>query len=276
MTNSTTDVRIHPTATVHPSARLGAGCEIGPYAVVEADAVLGERCLLGAGAVIKRYTEMGDDNRIHEHAVLGGEPQDLKFKGHRSFLRLGHRNVVREHVTLHRATGAEGETRLGSDNFLMAQCHVGHECRIGDHVIMANGVLLAGHVQVADRAFVPGGTAVHQFCRIGRNSLAGGVTAIRQDVLPFTLATGSPARTIGLNSIGLRRAGFSADEIRLLRRALRALFAAGPKEERLRELEAFANPLAAELAAFVRSSKRGVCPLRRRVRGAAAPEPVDD
>jgi UDP-N-acetylglucosamine acyltransferase len=272
-------VSIHPSATVHPGARLGAGTVIGPHAVVEDEVTLGERCVLGAGAVVKRYTEMGDDNRIHEYAVLGGEPQDLKFKGHATYLRLGHRNVVREHVTLHRATGAGGETRIGSDNFLMAQCHVGHECRVGDHVIMANGVLLAGHVQIGDRAFIPGGTAVHQFCRIGRNALAGGVTAIRQDVLPFTLVTGSPARTIGLNSIGLRRAGFSAEELRLLRRALRTLLATGARDQRLTELEASAAPLVRELAAFARASKRGVCPLRRRRRGSAAgddPAPQDD
>lgn len=263
------DVRIHPTATVDAGARLGAGTEIGPYAVVEADVVIGERCVLAAGAVVKRHTTLGDDNRVHEHCVLGGPPQDLKFKGQVSYLRIGHRNVFREHVTVHRATGEGGETRLGDDNFLMAGCHVGHECRVGNHVVMANATLLAGHVQVGDRVFLPGGTAVHQFTRIGRNALAGGVTAIRQDVLPFTLVTGSPARTIGLNTIGLRRNGFTPDELRLLRRALRALFAPGPRAARLRDVDGIASPHAAELAAFVRASQRGICGLRRRATAAA-------
>jgi UDP-N-acetylglucosamine acyltransferase len=264
----TATVRIHPTAVVHPGAVLGEGCAIGPHAVIEDAVTLGARCVIEAGAVVKSHTTLGDDNHVHEHAVLGGPPQDLKFKGHVSHVRIGHRNVLREHVTVHRATAEGGETRIGNDCFLMAQCHVGHECRIGDHVILANATLLAGHVRVDDRAFLPGGTAVHQFCRIGRNTLAGGVTAIRQDVLPFTLVTGSPARTIGLNSIGLRRAGFSAADLRLLRRALRVLFGAGGKEERLRELEAFDAPQVRELVEFVRTSRRGVCDLRRNVRGA--------
>ncbi len=263
-TRTMNDVHIHPTAVVHHGARIGPGSEIGPHAVIEDETVLGERCRVEAGVVIKRFTHLGDDNQVFEHAVLGGPPQDLKFKGHTSFLRIGQRNVIREGVTLHRATAEGGETRIGSDNFLMAGVHVGHECRVGDHVIMANAVLLAGHVQVSDRVFLPGGTAVHQFCRIGRNSLAGGVTAIRQDVLPFTLVTGSPARTVGLNTIGLRRAGFSAIDLRLLRRGLHAWFVPGTREERLRALAAIDSPHIEEWLEFLAQSKRGICGRPRR------------
>lgn len=262
--------RVHPTAIVHPGARIGAGSEVGPHAVIEDQVVIGERCTIAAGAVIKRFTEIGDDNTLGEHVVLGGAPQDLKFKGQISFVRIGHRNVLREGVTVHRATGEGGATTIGDDTFLMAGCHVGHECRVGDAVIMANAVLLAGHVRVDSRAFVPGGTAVHQFCRIGRNSLAGGVTAIRRDVLPFTLVTGSPARTVGLNRVGLRRAGFSSTDLLLLQRALRVLLGPGALEERLRQTAEIESVHVAEILEFIRSSERGYCGGARRQRRAAA------
>lgn len=262
--------RIHPTAVVHHGARIGAGTEIGAHVVVEDEVVIGERCAIAAGVVIKRFTEMGDDNTISEYAVLGGPPQDLKFKGQTSFVRIGHRNVLREGVTVHRATAEGAATVIGDDTFLMAECHVGHECRIADSVIMANAVLLGGHVRIDSRAFIPGGTAVHQFCRIGRNSLAGGVTAIRRDVLPFTLVTGSPARTLGLNRVGLRRAGFSSTDLLLLQRALRVLLGPGALEERLRRTAAIESAHVAEILEFIRSSKRGYCGSARRQRRSAA------
>lgn len=249
---------IHPTAVVDPHARLAEGVRVGPYAVIESDVIVGERTEIRAHAVLKRFTVMGDDNVVHEHAVLGGEPQDVGFKGASSRLRIGHRNRIREGVTMHRATAAGGETVVGSDGFFMAYAHIAHECRVGDRVIMANNTALAGHVEVADRAFLAGGAMVHQFCRVGRLAMVGGMSKVVQDCLPFVITDGAPARARGLNVVGLRRAGHGAAEIRALKDAYRLLVRSGqPLAEALAEMEDMRDPLVDELAAFVRASKRG-------------------
>jgi UDP-N-acetylglucosamine acyltransferase len=248
---------IHPTAVVDPGARLAEGVVVGPLAVVEAETTIGARCELLARAVVKRYTVLGEDNGVHEGAVLGGEPQDVSFRGGPSALVIGDRNRIREGVTVHRA-GASGETRIGSDCYLMAYAHVAHDDRLGDGVILANNVALAGHVQVADRAFLSGGVVVHQFCRIGRLAMVGGNSKIVQDCLPFVITDGVPGRARGLNVVGLRRAGFTASQLRALKHAYRTLLrSALPLETALARLDGMADPLADELAAFVRASKRG-------------------
>jgi UDP-N-acetylglucosamine acyltransferase len=198
-------MQIHPTALIHASAQLAAGCVIHAYAVI------GQHCVLDEGVV------------VHPFAVVGGDPQDLSFDANTtSGVRIGARTVIREHVTISRATRAGKSTEIGSDCFLMAGCHVAHDCRIGDRVVIANAVLLAGHIDVADRAFVGGGAVVHQFCRIGESAMIGGGARISLDIPPFSLVTERNA-VIGLNVVGLRRRGFKREVLEEIKRAFRAV-----------------------------------------------------
>jgi UDP-N-acetylglucosamine acyltransferase len=249
---------VHPTAVVDPGARLGDDVTIGPHAVVEGDVVVGARCEVRAHATLKRFTTLGTDNVVHEGAVLGGEPQDLAFTGDDSRLVIGDRNRIREGVTIHRSTLAGGTTVVGSDCFLMAYAHIAHDNRIGDQVILANNVALAGHVQIADRAFLGGYAGVHQFCRVGRLAMLGGQAKVVQDCLPFVITDGNPARARGLNTVGLKRAGIPSAERHTLKEAYRLLLRAGlPLEAALERLSGLGSPLVDELIAFVKASKRG-------------------
>ena len=249
---------IHSTAVVHPRAELGAGGRVGPYVVIEADVVIGADCEIGAHAVVKRFTTLGARNRVFEHATLGGEPQDVKFKGEASQLVIGDDNLIREYVTLHRASGAGAATRIGSRNFLMIGVHVAHNCEIGDDIICANDVALAGHIRIEDHAFLSNNVGCHQFIRIGRYAMVGGKSKIVQDVLPFFTTDGNPARVRGLNTVGLRRAGFDADARRHLKRAYQLLFRAGlPLAVALAELEQLDDEHVRYLVNFIHNSKRG-------------------
>ncbi len=249
---------VHPSAVVAPRARLGRGVVIGPLAVVEDDTTIGDACEIRAHAVVKRFTTLGAGNRIHEGAVLGGEPQDVSFAGQETALVIGDRNVIREGVTIHRSTRPGGATVVGSDCFLMAYVHVAHDNRIGDRAILANNVMLAGHVEVGERAFLGGGSGVHQFCRVGRLAMVGGNAKVVQDCLPFVISDGHPARARGLNVVGLRRAGITPAQLRTLHEAYRLLLRSGHRlEPALEKLAALADPLVDEWIAFVRSSKRG-------------------
>lgn len=251
-------MNIHPTALVDSGARLGAGVVVGPYAIVESDSDIGDGCEIRAHAVVKRFTRLGRENVVHEGAVLGGEPQDLAFGGGPTALIIGDRNVIREGVTIHRGSSADSPTRVGSDCFLMAYSHVAHDDRLGDGVILANAVLLAGHVDVGDRAFLSGGVVVHQFCRVGRLAMVGGNSKVVMDCLPFANASGVPARAAGLNVVGLRRAGIGPDARRALQRAYRVLLRSGlPLAAALEEMAGLSDPLVDEMIAFARSTKRG-------------------
>jgi UDP-N-acetylglucosamine acyltransferase len=249
---------IHPTAIVSPRAELGADVRVGPYAVIEADVQIGDACEIGTHAVVKRYTILGARNRVFEHATLGGEPQDVKFRGEPSQLIIGDDNLLREYVTLHRASGEGEVTRIGSRNFLMIAVHVAHNCLIGDDNIFANDVALAGHITVEDHAFLSNNVGCHQFVRIGRYAMVGGKAKIVQDVLPFFTTDGNPARVRGLNSVGLRRAGFATESRRQLKRAYQLLFRAGlPLAAALAELEQMDDEHVRHLAVFIRNSRRG-------------------
>jgi UDP-N-acetylglucosamine acyltransferase len=248
---------IHPLAAIAPGARLGAGVRVGPFAVIEEDTEIGDGCEIAAHAVIRRYTRMGARNRVAEHAVIGGEPQDLKFAGWPSFVVIGTGNVIREGVTIHRANEEGGETRLGDGNFLMAYCHIAHECRIANRTIIANGVLAAGFVGIGDGAFVSGNVVIHQFARVGRLAMVGGLARISQDCLPFMITEGSPARVRGVNVIGLKRAGVPAPDVAALKRALALLRSGMLLREVLVELESSESTLVRELAQFIRDAKRG-------------------
>ena len=231
---------IHPTAIIENYVEIGPDCEIGAY------------------AVIKRFTRIGARNRIFEHTVIGGEPQDVKFKGEESYLEIGDDNVIREFCTFHRANGEGQTTLIGSRNFFMVGVHVAHNCVIGDDNIFANEVALAGHIQIEDHVFLSNNVGAHQFVRMGRHAMIGGKSKIVQDVLPFFITDGNPARVRGVNSTGLRRAGFSEDERRALKDAYRLLFrSATPIQDALRELEQIDDEHVAHLVSFIRGSKRG-------------------
>ena len=253
-------MNIHPAAIVSPSAKIGINVTIGPFAVVEEDTEIGEGCDIRSHGVIKRFTTLGQSNIVHEGAVLGGEPQDISFIECRSYLRIGANNRIREGVTIHRGSQPDSETVVGSGCFLMANSHIAHNCRLGDRVIIANNVALAGYVEIEDQAFISGGVVVHQFTRIGRLAMIGGNAKIVQDCLPFVITDGAPGRAHGLNIVGLRRAGLKPHEIRILKEAYRLLLRSGfSLEDGLARLEGIDDPLVAQLIEFVRSSKRGFC-----------------
>jgi UDP-N-acetylglucosamine acyltransferase len=251
-------LEIHPTAVVSPRAELAPGVRVGPYAVVEDEVIIGAGSEVAAHAVVKRFTVMGERNRVFEHATIGGEPQDVKFEGERSGLVVGDDNIIREHVTIHRACGEGEVTRLGSRNFLMVGVHVAHNCVVGDDNVFANGAALAGHIEVEDHTFFSSNVGCHQFVRVGRYAMVGGKSKIVQDVLPFFTTDGNPPRVRGLNSVGLRRGGFGAEARANLKRAYRLLFRSGlPLERALEEIEALGDEHAAHLADFIRGSRRG-------------------
>jgi UDP-N-acetylglucosamine acyltransferase len=255
---------IHPTAIISPSAKIAAGVGVGPYTVIEDDVVIGDGCEIASHAVIKQFTTLGRGNRIFEHAVLGGSPQDLKFKGEKSRLVIGDDNLIREGVTLHRASGAGEATVIGSRNFLMIGCHVAHNCVIGDDNIFANEVALAGHITVEDHVFLSNGVGCHQFVRLGRYAMVGGKSKVVQDVLPFFTTDGNPPRVRGLNAVGLRRAGFSTDERHALKKAYQILFRSGlALEDALGEMAQLGDKNVRHLVNFIRGSDRGFSRARR-------------
>lgn len=252
---------IHPTAVVHPDARIAPGCRIGPHAVIDAHVEIGESCDVGPLVHLTGHTRIGARNRFHAGAVVGDAPQDFKYDGSATRLRIGDDNVFREHVTVHRSNKTSEDTVIGNGNFLMAGSHVGHNCEIGNHNIIANGALLAGHVHLADRVFVSGTCIVHQSCRIGRLALMQGGSAISTDLPPFCISRGANGLA-GLNTIGLRRAGIEAADRLLLRRAYHRLFRSRlPRQAALAAArEEFAGvALIGELIDFVASTRRGIC-----------------
>ena len=210
------------------------------------------------GSIVKPGVTVANNNTLHEYAVLGGEPQDLGFNGHTSFVEIGSGNVFRESVTVHRSK-TEGETtRLGNDNFLMANVHIGHDCQLGNNVVIAPSSGLGGFVSVDDKAFISGGVMVHQFVNIGRFAMIGGNSKITQDVLPFMTTDGNPAEVHGLNIVGLRRAGFDRTMLSELKQAYRILFAGNDKlENKLEQLKGLSGEAVAHLIEFINRAKRG-------------------
>lgn len=218
---------IHPLAAVDPGAVLGPNCSVGPFAVVERGAVLGEGCVLAAHAVARGWATLGPGVRVDSFAVVGGDPQDLSFDPSvASRAEVGEGSVLREHVTVHRATAAGAATRVGRGCLLMAGAHVAHDCAVADRVILANGCMLGGHVEVGAGAFVSGGVAVHQFCRIGEGSMTSGNAVVTEDVAPHLIAHGRN-EAAGLNLVGLRRRGTAPQAVAELKRAYREVFAPG-------------------------------------------------
>lgn len=255
MTSST----IHPTALVADGAEIAEGVSVGPFAVIEDRVSVGAGTVIGAHAVIHSHARIGARNRIHAHAVIADTPQDYAFSGEETWVEIGDDNIIREGVTIHRSTEADTPTRVGSKCFLMAYAHVAHGCDVADGVILTNNVMLAGYVAVGPGAIIGGGTAVHQFCRVGAATMVAGVAGVLKDILPFTMAQGAPALHYRLNSIGLKRAGVNGARYRALEHAFRTLRAGGKPDfgEMTPELELLEAWLNAE-------SKRGLSGFVRR------------
>jgi UDP-N-acetylglucosamine acyltransferase len=216
-------VKMHKTAIVSNEAILESGVSIGPYAVVERNVFIGENTTIGAHVILYPHVKLGAGNHIHAHAIIGDLPQDISFSGEVTGVEIGDNNVIREQVTVHRSTNKDRPTSIGSNCFLMTQSHVGHDCQVGDGVILTNLATLAGHVQVGTKAVLGGLVPVHQFVRIGSYAMVGGHTGIRKDVLPFSMVSGEPARHYRLNTIGLRRAGIKGQRYQILEAAFRML-----------------------------------------------------
>lgn len=252
--------RIDPTAVIDPQADIGANVEIGPYAVVEGPVVVGEGCVIRPGVHLIGPLRLGRHNRVFSHAVLGERPQHLKYDGEPTRVEIGDRNIFREHVTVHRATTASWVTRIGNGNFLMAGAHVAHDCVVGDNCILANGSLLGGHCVVEDNVFMSGNSALHQYVRAGRLSLLSGCSGSTMDIPPFIIQQRINC-VVGVNVVGMRRAGVPTEHIDAVRRAFHILYlermVLPAALERIdRELGAIAE--VAEMTAFIRASKRGI------------------
>ncbi len=253
---------VDPRAVVHPDARLGRDVSVGPYAVIGPGVVIGDRCRLASHVVIEGPTEIGPDNVISALAVVGGPPQDLKYRDEPTRLTIGARNRIREYVTIHRGTAAGGgETRVGDDSLFMAYTHVAHDCRVGDRTVFGNAATLAGHVEVGDDAQVGAFSGVHQFCRVARHAFIGGYSVVTRDALPWVVTVGNRARSHGLNLVGLERKGYPPETIQALKRCYMTLF----RSKLL--LEEALGRVAGELGHvaevryfvdFVRTSQRGV------------------
>lgn len=257
--------KIHPLAVVSPDAELGVNTVIGPFSVVESGARIGAGCTLASHVVVKSGVTLGEENVIAEGVVIGGLPQHASPPGPPGEVIIGNGNVFRENVTIHRSLYPGKATVVGNHCFVMVGVHFAHDCTIGDRVIFANNAILGGHVTVGEKAFVSGNVAVHQFCRIGRQSMVGGLARITRDVPPFVTVDGHTGRVCGLNLIGLRRGGMAASDIVQIKAAYRMLYRSGLIwAELLKQLqEQFATGPAAELFEFVNSSKRGIIPERR-------------
>ena len=255
---------IHPTAVIEDGAKLGERVSLGPFCMVGADVVLGDDVVLHSHVVVTGRTTIGPGTKIFPFASIGHQPQDLKFKGEPSRLEIGARNTIREHVTINPGTEGGGMvTKIGDDCLLMVASHVAHDCRIGNHAIIVNNVLLGGHVDIGDFAVIGGGAAVHQFVRIGHHAMVGGMSGVEADVIPFGMVMGNRAHLAGLNLVGLKRRGFDREAIHQLRAAYRLLFAQeGTLQERIIDVEKMfaGNVLIGEVLTFLkRESSRGLC-----------------
>ena len=224
MTDITAEVQIHPTAIVHPDAELGAGCSIGPYTIVEPNVTIGAGTQVASSAMIGAHTRIGAECRIYHGAVVGSIPQDQKFIGEQSILEIGDRTSIREFATLNRGTSALGKTVIGSDTLVMAYVHVAHDCVVGNRVILANGTQLGGHVEIDDFAIAGGLVAVHQFVHIGRHSFISGGSKVTKDICPYIKYGREPLKPVSLNTVGLKRCGFTDETLKTLKQTYRLLF----------------------------------------------------
>jgi len=255
--------RIHPSAIIDPRAKIDKGTDIGPFCIIKEGVRIKKGAKLHSNVIVEGHTEIGENCTIYPFSSIGFPPQDLKYNGEETKLIIGDNNTIREYATIHRASvGGDGITSIGDNNFMMAYVHIAHDCKIGNNIIMANAATLAGHVSVEDYTAIGGLVAVHQFTRIGRHSMVGGFSGIAQDIPPYMVASGPRAKLYGLNSIGLKRHGFSASTINNLKKAYKILF----REKRaLKEaLKKIQDSLPATdeityLIQFIKKNRRGIC-----------------
>jgi UDP-N-acetylglucosamine acyltransferase len=255
------ETTVHPTAIVHAEAQLGVGVQVGPWALIGPGVVVGDRTEIGPRVLIEKDTVLGESCRVANGAVLGSDPQDLKFQGEYSTLEIGDRTTIREFATLNRGTSASGRTVVGSDCLLMAYSHVAHDCEIGNHVVLSNSVNMAGHVSIEDWVVVGGVTPIHQFVRIGAHAFIGGGSRVPQDVPPYCRAAGNPPKLYGLNKVGLERRGFSKEVRSALKRTYRILFQSDTSLSKAldrADQEVSALPEVRHLLEFIRASDRGI------------------
>ncbi len=252
---------IASTAQVSPNAEIGPEVEVGPFCIVEDDVTIGPRTRLESHVIVKRWTTLGADNQVSVGTVLGTDPLDRNFTGERSYLRIGDRNRIREHYTISRGTEPESATEIGDDNYIMTSGHIAHNCKIGSGNVICSCALVAGYVEVGDQAFISGGVVIHQYSKIGSLAMIGGNTRVNKDAPPYFLYTDFNITPCGVNSVGLKRAGFSQEEIGRLRQAYRLLFRSGLKlDDALSQIEKeVPGEYARHLVAFVRGSTRGIC-----------------
>lgn len=257
--------QIHPLALVHPEAIIGQDVEIGPFAVVERGTSIGDGCRLAGHVFVKAGTTLGKYNIIAEGAIIGGRPQHLGATGEVGTLVIGDHNQIREHVTIHVGLAPNHTTTIGSHCLLMVNVHVAHDCHIGDNVIMANNVMLAGHVSIGNRAFISGAVGIHQFCRVGAFAMVGGQAHITQDIPPYVTIDGQSSLIVGLNKVGLKRAGFSDVEMKELKEAYRIIYRSGARwADVLEQLKTkFSSGAAAAFSTFFAEGKRGFVQERR-------------
>ncbi len=260
---------IAPTARVHPDAYVGPQTFIGEYCVVEQDVAIGAFCRLEPYVFIKRWTTLGERNEVSAGTALGTDPFDKAFTGERSYLRIGSGNRIREHFTISRGTKPESETVVGDGNFIMSSGHIAHNARVGSNTVIASCALLAGYVELEDQAFISGNVSIHQYSKIGRLAIVGGNSAVNLDLPPFFMYVGERARPIGLNVVGMKRAGFTAEDISSVKKCYRLLYRSGLKlADALGRIETeIGTPQALELVRFCRRSERGI--VREDVAGAA-------
>jgi UDP-N-acetylglucosamine acyltransferase len=252
---------VAPTARIHPLARIGAQCVIGEFCVIEEDVEIGSFCRLEPYVFVKRWTTLGEHNAISAGTSLGTDPLDKNFTGARSYLTIGNRNTIREHYTISRGTQPESVTSIGDGNYIMTSGHIAHNCVIGNQTVVASCALVAGHVLVEDQAFISGGVVIHQFSRIGRLAMIGGNTRVNSDLPPYFLYSDFNVAAKGLNLVGLKRAGFTREQVAALKTAYRLLYRSALKlETALERIEAeLDTEHTRHLVAFIRGSKRGIC-----------------
>ncbi|MDP6060789.1 MAG: acyl-ACP--UDP-N-acetylglucosamine O-acyltransferase [Pirellulaceae bacterium] len=269
--------RVHETAVVSPDARLGENVSIGAFSVIEAGTTLDDDCQIASHVVIKSGTSLGVNCEVAEGAVLGGRPQHLQAGNEVGRVDIGDHNVIREYVTIHRALEPASVTQIGQHNLLMANSHVGHDCDLGDHIIVANNVMIAGHVVVDDCVYIAGAAGIHQFCRTGQYAMVGGQAHVAQDVPPFVMLDGITTKIVGLNQVGLRRSGFSPADLSDLKAAYRVVYREGLTwNETLAKLGSqFPDGPASEFYEFLVSSQRGVVQERRTPRAATVRFPTN-
>ncbi len=261
---------IHPLASVSPRAQLGRNVRVGPFAIIEDDVTIGDECEFAAHSIVKSGTTLGAKNRVFEHAVIGGLPQHVKIPENCGRVVIGDCNVFRESVTVHRPLDSHHLTSIGNHCLMMVAAHVAHDCHVGNNVIMANNVMLAGHVTVEDRAYVSGAVGVHQFCRIGTLAMVGGQAHITRDVPPFVTVDGLSTGIAGLNRVGLKRAGYTAEGIAQIKAAYRLIYRSGLPWTKVLDYLAVDFPTgpAARFREFFVAGTRGFIPVRRAPSGA--------